>query len=177
MLKIDYISRDLPHIQLRRLLYYADLLTWTSFCFSAIYASNYEEPHFNNETQFSDNDPQADHTYAPLNFPDSQNINGQRNVKEQLHRTLENPSYGKDVKSQVYVRAIRPISMEQPVYNLIEEFSMPAGEDGPEQDGVTDQDEEPYLEPIDSDGTVHYNPSSPEEPFYNTLEELYNETL
>jgi len=63
---------------------------------------------------------------------------------------------------------------EQPVYKLIEEFSMP-GEDGPEQDGVNDQEEEPYLEPVDSDGTAHYNATSPEEPVYHTLEELHKE--
>jgi len=150
-------------------------VTLTSFCFSAIYASNYEEPHFNSETQFSDHDSQADHTYAPLNFSDSQNLNGHGNIQGQLYRTLENPGYEKDAKSQAYVRAIRPISMEQPVYNLIEEFSMP-GEDGPEQDGVNNQEEEPHLEPVDSDGIVHYNAGSPAEPVYHTLEELHKET-
>ena len=147
-----------------------DLLTLTSFCFSAIYASNYEEPHFNNETQFSDHDSQADHTYAPLNFPERQNINSPENIQEQLYRTPENRGYDKDVKSQAYVRAFRPISMEQPVYNLIEEFSMP-GEDGNDQDGVNDQVEEAYLEPIDSAGTVHHKAGSPEGPVYHTLEE------
>ena len=136
-----------------------------SFCFSAIYASNYEEPYLNSQRHFSDNDPQADHLYAPLNFSDSQNIHGHG------HRALENPGYNTDVRSQAYARAVRPISMEQPVYNLMEEFSKP-GADEPEQDGVTDQEEELYMEPRDSDGPVHYNAGSPEEPVYHTLEEL-----
>ena len=146
------------------------LLSLTSFCFSAIYVSNYEEPYVSSDTHFSDNDPQADHVYAPLNFPDSQNINGLGNNQEQLHRALGNPGCVKGVKSQGSSRAIRPISIEQPVYNLIEEFSLPR-DDGPEQDGVNDREEEPYLEPVDSDGTVHHRGRSPEEPFYYTLEE------
>ena len=41
------------------------------------------------------------------------------------------------------------------------------------QDGASDQEDEPYLEHIDSDGPVHYN--APEEPVNNTLEVLYKE--
>ena len=132
--------------------------------------SNYEELYFNSDKHSSDNTPQADHTYAPLNFPDSQNINSHGNNKEQLHRVVVNPLCVKGVKSQAYTRAIRPISMEQPVYNLIEEFSLPA-EDGQEQDGVNDKEEEAYLEPVDSDGTVHHGTTATEEPVYHTLEE------
>ena len=129
----------------------------------------------NSDTHVSDNDPHADHVYAPLNFPDGQNINGHGNNQDQLHRALENPGCVKGVKTQASIRAFRPISIEQPVYNLIEEFSLP-GEDGPEQDGVNNQEEEPYLEPVDSDRTVHHGGRSPVEPVYHTLEEYTKET-
>lgn len=168
LLKLDYVTKE-PHVT--RTIGYIDLLlTLVLFCFSAICVSNYEELNVNSDTHFSDNNPQADHTYAPLNFPDNQKINGHGSNQEQLHRALVNPGCVKGVKSQAYTRAIRPISMEQPVYNLIEEFSLP-GEDEPEQDGVNDKEEEPYLEPVDSDGAVHHGARSPEEPVYHTLEQ------
>ena len=152
-----------------------DLLTLKTFCFSAIYASTHEEPYLNSETQFSDNDSPEDHIYAPLNFSDDQNIHAHGNTEEHLYRTLENPGFDNVVKSGAYIRNMRPISMEQPLYNLIEEFSVPR-ENGHRQDVEADQEEEPYLEPIDSDGSVHYKARSTEEPVYNTLEELYKET-
>ena len=150
-----------------------DLLTLKSFSFSAIYASTNEEPYLNSETQFSDNDSPEDHIYAPLNFSDDQNIHAHGNTQEHLYRTLENPGFDNVVKSRAYIRNMRPISMEQPLYNLIEEFSVPR-ENGHRQDVEADKEEEPYLEPIDSDG--NYKARSTEEPVYNTLEELYKET-
>lgn len=130
-------------------------------------------PHINSQTHFAHNDPHTDQVYAPLNISESQNIYGHGNIREPLYRALENPGYDNDRKSKTYGRAI---SIEQPVYNLMEELSTP-GADGPVQDGVYDDQpvynvlEGPYLE--DSEGPGHYDTGSPEEPVYNTLEESY----
>ncbi len=126
------------------------------------------------ESHFTDNDPNTDHVYAPLNISEGQNIYGHVNTQEPVYRVLESPTNDNDVKSKIYGHSI---SIEQPMYYM-EELSVERAE-GPAQDGANDNQpvynvlEEPY--PEGSEGPGDYGAISPEEPFYSTLEESYAE--
>ena len=109
--------------------------------------------------------------YAPLNISEGQNIYGYVNTQEPVYRVLEIPAYDNEVKSQAIGH---PISIEQPVYNLVEELSV-KGVEGPAYDGT--HDNQPLYNVLDglclegSEGPEHYGAKPSEEPFYNTLEE------
>ena len=113
--------------------------------------------------------------YAPLSISEGQNIYGHINTQEPVYRVLENPPYDNEVKSQANGD---PISIEQPVYNLMEELSL-EGTEGRTHDGA--HDNQPLYNVLDgpclegSEVPEHCGAMPSEEPFYNTLEESCEE--
>ncbi|KAL9959623.1 hypothetical protein ACROYT_G032959 [Oculina patagonica] len=107
----------------------------------AICAQNYDAPQEqvrhgtlrNQQTTSSEENSQSGGLYAALNIPDGHNIYGPRDGQEEMPQ-----NYGFS-------------SVEQPVYNVLEDLSV-----------------------RDSEETVHYGPYEPE-PVYNVLEEPYAE--
>lgn len=140
-----------------------------------MYASNYQVPHRSSETHYTESNPNTDHVYAPLNISEGQNVYGHVNTQEPIYRVLENPTYDNDITCLNYGRLI---SVEQPMYNLVEELSV-KGAEGPARNGACDDQpvynvlEEPFTG--GSEGPDHYGAISLDEPAYDMLERPYLE--
>lgn len=122
-------------------------------------------PYHTSETQQTDDDSIEDHVYAPLNISEGHNIYGHLHTQKTVYKASEDSVCDKVTRSHTH----GPISINQPVYNLLEDLSVVRSK-GPVNDSNNDTQpvynvlEEPYIEPVDG---------SPDEPVYNTLEKRY----
>ena len=113
------------------------------------------------------NDTKSSNFYAPLNIKEGQ-VYGQRDTREPFYNVLEKPTAENKTSQNDGL-----ISIEQPVYNLVEELPIAEGTDGQTNSGgeqVYNVLEDPNLEY--EEGLGHYGAiSTAEGPIYNTLEE------
>ena len=108
------------------------------------------------------NDTKSSNFYAPLNIKEGP-VYGKKDTREPFYNALEKPTAENDGL----------ISIEQPVYNLVEELPIAEGTDGQSNNGgepVYNVLEDPTLEY--EEGLGHYGAiSAAEGPIYNSLEE------
>ena len=139
-----------------------------NYSFVEIYKSTYTLP----QRPTAKDGLNSERIYAALNIQEGHNVYGPPKNQEPFYHVLEKPTTDGEVHLQQY----GVNSLEQPVYNILEELPVTGGLEGPTNHGaepVYNVLEDPNL--VVAKGPGLYGATSLEGPIYNTLEEPYSD--